>query len=725
MGNNLNNPVKYLKSIGEKRAIAFSHIGITCIKDLLFYFPFKHLDRSKLLTIEEVVHHVVQGYEGEVTVIGKVLESEKINYGKKSTFKVRFKSGDGMFDCVWFQGINYFSTLFKDNDIFAVSGKPVLTKYGNLQFVHPDYDRLNEKEEHEFLHTGKIIPLYRVPKELKTVNLGEYGLRNIIHSAVNLCVNELSETLPDNLIKKHQLLSVIQAVKNIHFPESIDLLTSAINRFKFEELFYLECLVALKRQNYKHNLKGISFRVSAEPIKKYLAALPFELTKAQLKVLSEIRKDMESPLPMNRLLQGDVGSGKTVVAVISMLIAVYNGYQAVLMAPTEILAQQHYKNIAKMLAPLNIDVNLLIGSQKKGERTEILNSIANGSTKILVGTHALIEDKVEFNKLGLVIIDEQHRFGVNQRSLLIDKGVTPDILVMSATPIPRTLSMTVYGDLDLSVIDELPIGRLTIKTHLRGDNTLPLIYDYIVENSKKGYQTFLVYPLVEDSEKLELKAAETYFAQLSSNELKDVRVALIHGKMNWKEKEEIMNRFADKEYDVLISTTVIEVGIDIPNANLMIINDSFRFGLSQLHQLRGRVGRSKIQSYCILIVGQDLLKNINRSTFNFDYLSKEQIEYKKTQIRLRSMVEFSSGFDLSEVDLKLRGPGDIFGTKQSGFPELKFADIVADMPLLIEAKEDAFNMITDDPKLMKESSKIVKNVLNTTYQKNLHYSNIA
>ncbi|MFH0733112.1 MAG: ATP-dependent DNA helicase RecG [bacterium] len=725
MGNNLNNPIKYLKSIGDKRAIAFAQIGITCIKDLLFYFPFKHLDRSKLLTIKEVVHHVVQGYEGEVTVIGKVIESEKINYGKKSTFKVRFKAGDGLFDCVWFQGINYFATLFKENDIFAVSGKPVLTKYGNLQIVHPDYDKLNEKEEHEFLHTGKIIPLYRVPKELKTVNMGEYGLRNIIHSAVNLTVNELSETLPENLVKKHNLLSLIQAVKNIHFPESMELLGLAINRFKFEELFYLECLVALKRQNYKYNLKGIPFRVSAEPIKKYLAALPFELTKSQLKVLSEIRKDMESPLPMNRLLQGDVGSGKTVVAVISMLIAVFNGYQAVLMAPTEILAQQHYKNIAKMLVPLNIEVNLLIGSQKKGERTDILSSIINGSTKIIIGTHALIEDKVEFNKLGLVIIDEQHRFGVNQRSLLIDKGVTPDILVMSATPIPRTLSMTVYGDLDLSVIDELPAGRLPIKTHLRGDNTLPLIYDYIIENSKKGLQTFLVYPLVEDSEKLDLKAAETYFEHLSNNELKDVRVALIHGKMNWKDKEEIMNRFAAKEYDVLISTTVIEVGIDIPDANLMIVNDSFRFGLSQLHQLRGRVGRSNNQSYCILIVGADMLKNINRSTFNFEYLSKDQIEYKKTQIRLRSMVEFSSGFDLSEVDLKLRGPGDIFGTKQSGFPELKFANIVSDINLLVEAKEDAFNIITNDPKLLNAESKIVKNVLNTIYQKNLHYANIA
>ncbi len=725
MGNNLNNSIKYLKSVGEKRAVAFSKIGITCVKDLLFYFPFKHLDRTKLLKIRQVINHVTSGYEGEVTIIGRVSSAEKLNFGRKAVFKVLFKSDDGFFSCIWFQGINYFSTVFKPNDIFAVSGKPTISKYGDLQLAHPDYDKLNEKEEHEFLHTGKIIPLYRVPQELKNVSLGEYGLRNIIHNAVNLAVNEVEETLPQFIVEKNNLISLVQALKNIHFPESIELLNKANTRFKFEELFYLECLVALKRVNYKHNQKGISFKVHSEPIKQFLASLPFSLTKSQLKVLSEIRKDMESPLPMNRLLQGDVGSGKTVVAVIAMIIAINNGYQAVLMAPTEILAQQHYKNISKTLEIFGLKVDLLIGSQKKSERAIILESILSGKTSVLIGTHALIEDKVEFNKLGLVIIDEQHRFGVNQRALLIDKGVTPDILVMSATPIPRTLSMTVFGDLDLSIINEMPIGRLPIKTYLRGDNSLPDIYKYIVDNSKKGFQSFIVYPLVEESEKLELKAAETHFAQLSNNELKDIRVALIHGKMNWKEKEEIMLRFANKEYDVLISTTVIEVGIDIPNANLMVINDSFRFGLSQLHQLRGRVGRNNIQSYCILVVSPDLLKNINYSSFNFDYLSKQQIEYKKTQIRLRSMVEFTSGFDLSEVDLKLRGPGDIFGTQQSGFPELRFANITSDIEMLAEAKNQAFEIIDSDPKLRSSKNAVIKSTLHTYYRKNLIYANIA
>ena len=451
----------------------------------------------------------------------------------------------------------------------------------------------------------------------------------------------------------------------------------------------------------------------------------FELTKAQLKVLSEIRKDMESYKPMNRLLQGDVGSGKTVVSVISMIIAASNGYQSVLMAPTEILSQQHYKSINKMTEILGLEIGLLIGSQSKTEREEILQKIISGKINIVIGTHALIEEKVEFNKLGLVIIDEQHRFGVNQRSLLIDKGITPDILVMSATPIPRTLSMTVYGDLDISIIDELPKGRLPIKTILRGDTALPNIYEYIIENSKKGFQTFLVYPLVEESEKIDLKAAETYYLHLCQNELRDIKVGLLHGKMNWKEKEEIMFEFAKGKYDVLVATTVIEVGIDIPNANLIVINDAFRFGLSQLHQLRGRVGRSNLQSYCILVISPDLLVNINKININFNYLSKKQIEYFKTQIRMRSLVQFSSGFDLAEIDLKLRGPGDIFGTKQSGFPELKFADIIEDSDILSNTKEEAFLIILDDPKLQKPENKVIKNTIKSKYYNNLVYSEIG
>ncbi len=724
MSNNLNTPVNYLKSVGAKRAAAFAKVGIKTVNDLLFYFPSKHLDRSKMLNVKEVIFYVGQGFEGEVTVIGKVMHTEKVHYGKKSLLRIEFTTPKGMFSCVWFQRISYFEKVFTVNDTYAISGKPSLSRYGNLQFTHPDYDKLKE-EETDFLHTGKIIPIYKVPQELKDVSLGEYGLRSIINDVVSNYVGMAAETLPANIISKYNLLSINEALQNIHFPENIDKLNSAINRFKYEELFYIECLVALKHQHYKLSNTGISFSVYSEPIKRFLNSLPFELTQSQLKVLGEIRRDMESPKPMNRLLQGDVGSGKTVVSVISMIIAVSNGYQAVLMAPTEILAQQHFKSISKMTEILGYEIGLLIGSQTKAERIDILSHIACGKINIVVGTHALIEEKVEFNKLGLVIIDEQHRFGVNQRSLLIDKGVTPDILVMSATPIPRTLSMTVYGDLDISVINELPKGRLPIKTFLRADTALPNIYSFIVENSRKGFQTFLVYPLVEDSEKLDLKAAETYYVHLCENELKEVRVGLLHGKMNWKEKEEIMLEFSKGKYDVLIATTVIEVGIDIPNTNLIVINDAFRFGLSQLHQLRGRVGRSDLQSYCILVVSPDLLVNINKINLNFNYLSKKQIEYFKTQIRMRSLVQFSSGFDLSEIDLKLRGPGDIFGTKQSGFPELKFADIVNDSDILTNTKEEAFSIILNDPKLQKQENIIVKETIHKKYYDNLVYSEIG
>jgi len=724
MSNNLNTPVNYLKSVGVKRAEAFAKVGIKTINDLLFYFPAKHLDRSKMLNVKEVIFYVGQGFEGEVTVIGKVLHAEKINYGKKSLLKIEFTTPKGMFACIWFQRINYFEKVFTVNDTYAISGKPSLSRYGTLQFTHPDYDKLKE-EETDFLHTGKIIPIYKVPQELKNVNLGEYGFRSIINDVVSNYVNLANETLPFNIIKKYNLISINEALQNIHFPENLDKLNFAIKRFKYEELFYIECLVALKHQHYKLSKTGISFKIFPEPIKKFIGSLNFELTKAQLKVLSEIRKDMESYKPMNRLLQGDVGSGKTVVSVISMIIAASNGYQSVLMAPTEILSQQHYKSINKMTEILGLEIGLLIGSQSKTEREEILQKIISGKINIVIGTHALIEEKVEFNKLGLVIIDEQHRFGVNQRSLLIDKGITPDILVMSATPIPRTLSMTVYGDLDISIIDELPKGRLPIKTILRGDTALPNIYEYIIENSKKGFQTFLVYPLVEESEKIDLKAAETYYLHLCQNELRDIKVGLLHGKMNWKEKEEIMFEFAKGKYDVLVATTVIEVGIDIPNANLIVINDAFRFGLSQLHQLRGRVGRSNLQSYCILVVSPDLLVNINKININFNYLSKKQIEYFKTQIRMRSLVQFSSGFDLAEIDLKLRGPGDIFGTKQSGFPELKFADIIEDSDILSNTKEEAFLIILDDPKLQKPENKVIKNTIKSKYYNNLVYSEIG
>ncbi len=444
-----------------------------------------------------------------------------------------------------------------------------------------------------------------------------------------------------------------------------------------------------------------------------------------MKVLHEIRKDMESSKPMNRLLQGDVGSGKTIVALIAMLMVVTNGYQAILMAPTEILADQHYKNICKLLNEMNINVSLLIGGQKKSEREKILHNIKNGIAQIIIGTHALLEENVDFHKIGLIVIDEQHRFGVMQRSVLIKKGWNPDVLVITATPIPRTLSMIYYGDLDVSILDEMPANRKPIKTVLRGESKLPEIYDFIKNKTKEGYQTFLVYPLIEESDKMELKAAETFYKNLKEKHLQELRLALIHGKMKWQGKEKKMLEFAAKKYDVLVSTTVIEVGIDIPDANIIVINDAYRFGLAQLHQLRGRVGRGNKQAYCILVTKDEFAIKINNFNFDFDYLSPAQIEKNKAIIRLNSMVKYNDGFQLSEIDLKLRGPGDIFGIKQSGLPELKYTNITEDSDILYEAKETAFKIINEDPKLDSEKNFIIKKVLKENYHNHLFISQIA
>ncbi len=721
----LNASIQYLKSVGPKRARAFSKIGIEKIKDLLFYFPSKHLDRSTILSSIKVVQYLRNGYEGEVTIIGRVIDKEIIRYGKKQLLKVFFSDNTGSFECVWFQGINYFKDVFNTGYYFAISAKPIITKYGHLQFVHPDFDRISDKESNDFLNTGKIIPFYRIPKELRTINLGDLGLRRIVSQAVTEFADSINETLPEKIIREHKLLPLNIALKNIHFPESIDILERARYRFKFEELFYFEILVALRKQRLKSQAKTNIYKTNVDLIKSFLRLLPFELTRSQLKALHEIRIDLESDQPMNRLLQGDVGSGKTVVALIAMLIAVGCNYQSALMAPTEILADQHYKKISELLKPLGIEVALLIGGQKKKEREMFLEEIKSGKAKIIIGTHALIEGNVEFNKLGLVVIDEQHRFGVLQRSQLINKGLNPDILIMTATPIPRTLSMTLYGDLDVSVIDEMPANRKPIKTVLRGESKLKDIYHFIKQKVKEGYQTFLVYPLIEDSEKLDLKAAIAQYELLKKEHLSDLRVALIHGRMKWQEKEEVMMSFARKEFDVLVSTTVIEVGIDIPDANIIVIHDAYRFGLSQLHQLRGRVGRSDKQAYCILITKDEFAVKIDQFNFNFDYLSPKQIEKYKTLIRLNAMTKYNNGFELSEIDLKLRGPGDLFGTKQSGLPEFKYSDIAEDVDILYSARTAAFNIINVDPLLKQQEHINIKEVLRETYSRHILLSKIG
>jgi ATP-dependent DNA helicase RecG len=726
--------IQYIKSVGPKRAEAFKKIGIETIRDLLFYFPTRHLDRTTTLTASIAYGYVMNGYDGELTVIGTVSDVEKRRFGPREILKVQFRDESGFFECIWFQGVKYFSTLFKEKDIFAISGKPALSKYGALQFAHPDYDRITEDESQSFLHTGKIIPLYRIPKELRTSKIGDFSLRRIIHNAVETYLDSLEETLPEKIIKENSLPPLKDSVLNYHFPSSPEHLETAKKRFRFEELFYLELLIALRKKNHETKLTGHGMSISqqtARLINDFLSTLPFSLTKAQLKVLTEIKNDMMSPKPMNRLLQGDVGSGKTIVALIAMLIAIDNGFQAALMAPTEILADQHAKNISNYMKKLKeitgreIKVSLLLGGQKKSVREKNLQDIELKEADLIVGTHALFEEKVKFSRLGLIVIDEQHRFGVAQRGRLHQKAETPDVIVMSATPIPRTLTMTVYGDLDLSVIDEMPENRKPVKTILRSEEKLPEIYKFIREKTKEGYQSFIVYPLVEESEKLELKAAQTYYEALKSTYLKAINVGLIHGRMSWQEKEEVMLLFLKKKFDVLVATTVIEVGIDIPDANIILINDAHRFGLSQLHQLRGRVGRGIKQAFCILITKDNIIRANSKLNKDLQFLSSSEIEKHKSAIRLQSMVEHNDGFKIAEIDLMLRGPGDIFGLKQSGFPELKHADLISDSKLILSAKESAFKLIGGDFKLEHPSNKLIRKNLSEHYSDNLKYAVIA
>lgn len=730
--NILDSSVQYIKSVGPKRAESFAKVGIKTIRDLLYYFPSRHLDRSTVLTAAKAYSYILNGYDGEITVIGKVVEREKINIRNKEILKIHLKDNTGFFECVWFQGAKYFYDVFKEGEYFAVSAKPSIDKYDRFQFVHPDFDRITEEESQSFLNTGKIIPFYRIPKELKARNIGDFSLRKIISFAVENYADEIEETLPEEIISQHNLLRLNEAIKNFHFPESQELFAKARYRFKFEEIFYLELLLALRKNKSEKKSKTVKFQIKTDLIKNFLKTLPFNLTDSQLKVLSEIKQDMLSAKPMNRLLQGDVGSGKTIVALIAMLIAVDSGYQAALMAPTEILADQHAKNISAMMNKLNlvnkdkqVKVALLLGGQSNSPKAKHQKEIELQEADIIIGTHALIEEKVSFRNLGLVVIDEQHRFGVKQRADLLAKGLAPDVLVMSATPIPRTLTMTLYGDLDVSVINEMPKNRKPIKTVLRGERKLPEIYKFIIDKSKEGYQTFIVYPLVEESEKLDLKAATSYYEELKNTYLKDLRIGLIHGKMSWREKEEIMFRFLRKEFDVLVATTVIEVGIDIPDANIILINDAHRFGLSQLHQLRGRVGRSNKQAYCILVTNDKIAAKQTTNELNLDYLSSVQLENYKASVRLQSMVKYTDGFKIAEIDLKLRGPGDIFGTKQSGFPELKYINIAEDSEIIFEAKRSAFELISSDPTLSEKKNFFVRKKLLEQYKENIIYAEIA
>lgn len=677
----LESPVKFLKGIGEKRAEQLAAVGVNNIRDLLYYFPRRYLDRSHITPIKNLRPNT------EATIVGRI-ESRGIKSGRKARFMAIVFDGTGFLTCVWFNQVKYWDNVFQAGDMVAFSGK--VTIYGGPQMVHPDYDILSDEEEpgDQFLHTGIIIPLYPSTELLGKVGMDSRGFRRTIKGALKLYGDDISEILSSEILQRQNLISLKEAIAQVHFPSDMEHLSQALRRLKYDELFYLELMLAFRKRYITHQTKGIQFKEVGEKIRRLAGQLPFELTAAQKRVMHEIRADMKSDKVMYRLVQGDVGSGKTIIALLNMLIAAENGYQSALMAPTEILAEQHYFNIQQFLENMDVRVELLVGALSRSRRMQRLEAIRSGEVDIVVGTHALIQEDIEFKKLGLVIVDEQHRFGVMQRAALVGKGLNPDVLIMTATPIPRTLSMTLYGDLDVSVIDELPKGRLPIKTAWRYDNKRNEIYDFVRKQVLAGRQAYIVFPLVEESEKVDLHAATESFEKLSTTIFPDVQMALLHGRMDSETKEQVMTDFKNGKIRVLVSTTVIEVGVDVPNATIMVIEHAERFGLTQLHQLRGRVGRGNMQSYCILIAVPPLSD--------------------EAQKRLNTMAETNDGFKISEVDLEIRGPGEFFGTKQHGLPELKVADILKDKEILSLARQEAFALVEKDPQLLQEDARPIR-----------------
>lgn len=690
--------IKYLSGVGPQRASVLNkELNIYSLHDLLYYFPYKYVDRSHIYYI-----HEIDGTMPYIQLKGEILGFETIGEGRQRRLIAHFSDGTGIVDLVWFQGIKFLVGKYKVHQEYIVFGKPSVFN-GRINIAHPDIDNASELK----LSTMGLQPYYNTTEKMKRSSLNSHAIEKMMSAVVQQLREPLPETLSLPILTEHHLMPLTEALMNIHFPANPELLRKAQYRLKFEELFYVQLNILRYAKDRQRKYRGYVFETVGEIFNTFYAKnLPFELTGAQKRVLKEIRRDVGSGKQMNRLLQGDVGSGKTLVALMSMLIALDNGYQACMMAPTEILANQHFETIRELLYGMDIRVELLTGSVKGKKREAILTGLLTGDVRILIGTHAVIEDTVNFSSLGLVVIDEQHRFGVAQRARLWTKNAQPPhVLVMTATPIPRTLAMTLYGDLDVSVIDELPPGRKPIVTIHKYDAHRVSLYQSVHRQIAEGRQVYIVYPLIKESEKIDLKNLEEGYLHICE-EFPDCKVCKVHGKMKAAEKDAQMQLFVSGEAQIMVATTVIEVGVNVPNASVMIIENAERFGLSQLHQLRGRVGRGAEQSYCILVTGYKLVE--------------------ETRKRLEIMVRTNDGFEIAEADLKLRGPGDLEGTQQSGIAfDLKIADIARDGQLLQYVRNVAEEVVDADPTGIRPENEILWRQLKALRKTNVNWASIS
>ncbi len=678
-------PVQYVKGVGPKLSALLGKKGLITVEDMIYFLPRKYEDRRFVRSISATRPGMKE------TIVGEVQSAQIRLYRKKRVFEVQVADGTGALTAKWFHG-NYpfLKKIFEKGKRIIFTGE-IKGFLFEKELIHPDFEVLEEDDDH-LLHFKRIVPIYS-----ETEGLGQKNLRRIMKRVVDDFTGYVLSPLPEDILQRQGLQDMHRSIRAVHFPEG-DSDVEALNRMNseahrrmiFDEFFFFELGMALRKKGTLLHV-GIPMRPKGEGLKRFLQRLPFELTAAQRRVIGEITGDMEKSIPMHRLLQGDVGCGKTVVSMAAMIVACESGYQAAIMAPTEILAEQHHRNITNWAAAQGFNTVILTGSLKASDRKKAFKGIERGEVDIIVGTHALIQEEVKFHRLGLVIVDEQHRFGVIQRALLREKGVHPHILVMTATPIPRTLAMTVYGDLDVSVIDEMPPGKKPVKTRIFYEKERQRVYDIIRKEMVKGNQVFVVYPLVEESENVDLRDATKMAEHLQKDVYPEFKVGLIHGRMKGREKDRIMERFIGKEIHLLVSTTVIEVGIDIPQASLMVIEHAERFGLAQLHQLRGRVGRGDIPSYCVLISGLPVSDLSTR--------------------RLRVMEETTDGFRIAEEDLTIRGPGEFLGTRQSGLPDFRVANILRDGRILNEARQEAFRLVERDAFLEKPEHGLLKEVL--------------